>query len=176
MKTNITSITGLLLAVLIGTAYAGHIELKPTGFLPYRQAANKPISGGAFKFDVTQIPDDCSIDLAELSIKINSDTSIGKSFDFFVNVATSEWTSSPFASTTKPESPDSLLIGSFAVSGDGVPVEVNVTKLVKLWHSGKLANNGFVISIPGDGKKAFAVASKGGEVEVSLSVFFSKKE
>lgn len=175
MKKRIVIISILLLGLLVHTAVAGHVMLRPTGFLSYRQAADKPVSGGALKFDISQVPKDCRIDLAELSIRINADTSLGKSFDFFVNVATSEWASSPLASTIRPTSPDSLLIGSFAASGDGVPVEINVTKLVKLWHSGKLANNGLLISIPGDGRKAFALATKGGEIEVTLSVFFSKK-
>ncbi len=175
MKTNTLVTIALLAVVLVGTANAGHLMLKPTGFLAYKQAADKAVSGGAVRFDLSQIPSDCRIDLAELSLKVNSDTTLGKKFDFFVNVATSEWTPSALASTTRPASPDSLLIGSFVASGDGVPTEVNVTKLVRLWHSGKVANNGFVISIPGDGRKAFAVATKGAEVEVILSVFFSKK-
>lgn len=175
MKKKVVSILALFFAIAVDAVVAGHLELKPTGFAAYKQSADRPITGGAVKFDLSQIPDSCRIDLAELSIKVNSDTALGRSFDFFVNVATSQWPSSPLASTTRPVSPDSLLIGTFTTSGNGVPVEVNVTKLVRLWYSGKLTNNGFVISIPGDGKKGFAMATKGADAEVSLSVFFSKR-
>ena len=174
MKTYCITVFVIICLLTAGQALAGHIDLKPIGFVATTEASDKPISGGALTFDLSQIPKDSRIDLAELKLSVNSDTSLGKHVEVFVGAAITSWTSSLLPLTSKVATADSLLADNFLLTGDGQPVEIEVTDIVKLWHSGKLANNGFVISIPGDGRKGFAVATKGVDVEVCLSVFFSK--
>jgi hypothetical protein len=168
----------LIISLLVGAvavpANAGHLSLKPTGFLALKEASNQPVSGGVFVFDLSGIPTDNRIDLAEVTITVNSDTALGKTISVFAGAATGSWTPSGIASTGDVPAVDSMLSEAICQTGNGQSVEFEVTELLKLWHTGKLANKGFVVSIPGNGNHTFAIQSSGSDIDVTLSVYFSK--
>jgi hypothetical protein len=170
-----TAVVAFTLLARPGDAVA-QLVLKPSAILPTKAAATSPVSGTALKFDLSQIPKGSRVDFARLSITVNADTTLGRWANVIIKPAENAWESSLLPTLTKISVIDSLAESQAAFTGDGKSVIVDLTDLVDLWYTGKLANNGIVMSITSNatGAKAFAIASKGAEVQATLSVFFSK--
>ena len=156
------------------SAFAGHVSLSPTGHLPISTSIKDVTTGFAIVFDISNIPSDASIDLAELRITVSSDTTLSKSIDIVAYAATSSWTSSELSSTAAISKTDSLASSQFALNGESRWMEINVNHIVDLWHKGELANRGFYIEILGNDSKSLILNRDGSDWKAELSVFYSK--
>ena len=162
------------LLFLSSLVYAGHESLSPTGILSIKNTSSTDPHALALQFDLSTIPNDVRIDLAELKITIDSDTELGKSINIVIHSALSEWIPSLIPSEASIQTSDSLFTNNYSSSGDNVEAEINVTELVRQWHEGDLTNEGFLISIQGNSDKKFKLKNNDSEIQVELSVFYSK--
>jgi hypothetical protein len=172
-----TAFAALLMASLIlftGQVKAGHLDLTPGEVLATKQTSNKPVSGGALKFDLSNIPEGSRIDLAELNLVVSSDTGLGQTLEVFAGASTESWSGSLTPMPGKIQTVDTLLASAYVATGENQTVQIDVTELVRLWFTGKLPNNGLSITIPVDGTKVFTLAATGGQVTARLSIFFSR--
>ena len=153
---------------------SGHFSLSPSGHLPIILKSSTNGSAFAVKFDLSSIPKDVNIDLAELRITVNSDTSLGNRVHIKVFAAQSNWTASDLPSKITIEAADSLSYGKSITTGAGNWLEINVNRMVKLWHSGDLPNRGFYIEIEENESKGFSLEREGADWKAELSVYYSK--
>jgi len=163
----------VLLVLLVGTSFAGHALLEPAGSLALKAEEQSPASRIVVKFDLSSIPKDSRIDLAELIVTVNSDTALGKRAGVQVFAAESNWATAAVASTAEVATTDSLMMSSFVRTGEEQHLEINVTELVKLWREGKVENHGFVLMVRNNSDRLFAAKQTGAGIEAHLRVFFS---
>lgn len=170
----------ILLALLITVSFglkvsADHLLLEPTGHLGIKKNEEVQKSAFAVKFDLSEIPRGVFIDLAELRVQLDTDTTLGKNISVIVHPAHSAWNASAQPSQSKPASSDTLFVNNFVPTGDDKPLEVNVTELVRLWQNGALDNNGFVLSVRNNDEKKVSLQESGGSFEAVLSIHYSKE-
>lgn len=171
---------GILLALLIIVSLglqvsADHLLLEPTGHLGVRKNLDVQKSAFALKFDISEIPDGMYIDLAELRLQLDTDTTLGKNISMIVHPAHSAWNASALPSQSKPATSDTMFVNNFVPTGDDKSLEVNVTELVRLWQNGALDNNGFVLSVRNNDEKKVSLRESGGSFEAVLSIHYSKE-
>ena len=155
---------------------AGHVSLKPEKAVSVKAGAEKPVSSFARKFDLSKIEKGQRVDMAILKLTFNADTQLGEGVEILVYVAGESWQESVLARQSPIRTIDTLLTASHAASGDEMDAEFHVTELVQMWYDGKVANNGFALSVHGNTDRKFELANQPGEWGASLEVFFSKAE
>lgn len=174
MKTFSYALVIMIALALAVSVLAGHLSLSPTGHVPISTSTTDVNIGFAIVFDISKIPADANIDLAELRIIISSDTTLSKSIDIVAYAATSSWISSGLSSSTAISKTDSLASSQFALNGESRWMEINVNHIVNLWHKGELANRGFYIEILGNNSKSLILNRDGSDWKAELSIYFSK--
>jgi hypothetical protein len=175
MKYNKKSVLTFLLGfVACISVQAGHVSLLPESFSSFKSADEGQANAFAISFDLSKISPDVSIDLAELRITVNSDTTLGEQTNVVVFASQFDWIPSDLTTTAMVSTSDSLSYGEPISTGDGKFLEINVNRIVKLWHSGEVKNNGFYIQVLGNEKEEFTLDQDGTNWKAELSVYFSK--
>lgn len=164
-------ILSALVVFSVASAHAGSIVLRPESAAVVQKSVTGPAVSGALKFDLSAIPKDAKIDLAELTLILDIDTTLGKSVSIYLGAATDSWSDGALK-TSAIASSDSLYANAIIETGQSQALEINLTELVILWHSGKIPNNGLVLSIPGNDSKQVAINGVP-KASVALTVFFS---
>jgi len=169
------SIAVALVLLLTATqVLAGRVELEAEGHLAFKTNMEAQRSSFALMFDLSEIPKDANVDLAELMITVDVDSTMGKYANVLVYAATDSWTPSAFSSTTEPTAYDTLYVNNFLQTTGETAVEINVTGLVQMWHSGKLDNNGFLVAVHNNTEMQFSLRGQTGSWQATLKVFYSK--
>jgi hypothetical protein len=126
-------------------------------------------------FDLSGIPADVRIDLAELTVKADIDAKKVDIVNVLAHAALAEWTPSTTLGSESISTTDSLFANGFMTMGDSLVVRINLTEIVTRWHDGSLANHGLVISLAEyENIKSVCPVEEAGEIRVELSVFYSK--
>lgn len=171
------AIAMVLFLLLGGSAFAGHLSIEPTSFVATRNAQDSLPNEFAVQYDLSGLPGDVRIDLAELvvSADIGSDQP-NALVDILVGPASTEWTGSVEVSTQPVPTTDSLTFIDVASVGQDSEININVTELVRQWLSERLDNNGLVIRLQQEGEvsSSLIVDTEGLLPAAKLSVYFSK--
>lgn len=160
-----------LVLLSVAKAHAGSIILNPESATVVQKSVTGPAVSGALKFDLSAIPKDAKVDLAELTLTLDIDTTLGKSVSIYLGAATDSWSDGTLK-TSAIASSDSLFANALIETGQDRTLEINLTEIVMLWHSGKVQNNGLVLSIPGNAAKEVAFDGFP-KASVALTVYFT---
>ncbi len=164
-------ILSALMVLSAANAHAGSIVLSPESAAVVQKSVTGPVVSGALKFDFSAIPKDAKIDLAELTLTLDIDTTLGQSVSIYLGAATDSWSDGALK-TSAIASSDSLFANALIETGLDRKLEINLTELVSLWHSGKLPNNGLIVSVPGNESKQVAMDGLP-KASVKLTVFYT---
>lgn len=165
----------LTVLLVIGEPRAGHVDVDATAHTVVKDAANVSSTDVAVLFDLTAVPGDANIDLAELQITADFDPADRSVVNIFTHAALSDWAGELNLTNESVVTSDTLFCSRLLVPATDAAVRIDVTSIVQRWHTGDLANYGFVVSMTVGGEpESLSVTDESGGIKLRLSVFYSK--
>lgn len=163
----------LVLCCCVTSTRADTMILRPTSVIDLQHTAVGPVSAAAFKFDLSQLPEGARIDLAELQIRLDTDTSSTNAMSISFGLASADWVHTAVTLDDQVATSDSLFVTALIEPGSDRAVEVDLTELVKLWHSATVENHGIVVSSPGNELRQVRLGGIVPSESATLTIFYT---
>ena len=171
---------GIILSVLVmciaGGAHGASITVGTSGHLAIRPEADAEPTMFLLSFDLSTIPAAASIDLAELWLKCDISSEVGRRASVAAYPVTMDWTASESPSVLLVAFVDSLMGHCFVEPGDESEARFLVTSIAQAWHSGALGNRGLVVAIVDNEYAGFSLVNERGAWQAELRIDYTPND
>ncbi|MEZ5359641.1 MAG: DNRLRE domain-containing protein [Candidatus Zixiibacteriota bacterium] len=164
----------LITIITTSVAFAGELTIGASGSLSMRVNAEADVSKYTLKFDLSELPENCEIDLAYVVLNATLDETIETPVNLVVYPVSESWQSSEISltSSTISYSEEYSCIG-LTKGKDLQSIDFPITNMVKAWVDGSLENNGLIIMGLENADSALEISTDTPGVKAELKVFYS---